>query len=49
VLKAAIRRIDGPRECPCASALENALMTAPGLVPAEVKKELAPIVGKYLR
>jgi 5'-methylthioadenosine phosphorylase len=50
VLKAAVRRIGaGPRECSCASALKNALMTAPGLVPDAVKRELAPIVGKYLK
>ena len=32
----------GPRDCPCAHALKNALMTAPALVPETVKKELAP-------
>jgi 5'-methylthioadenosine phosphorylase len=49
VLKNAVSRIGtGPRECPCASALKNALMTAPSLVPDAVKRELAPIVGKYL-
>jgi 5'-methylthioadenosine phosphorylase len=50
VLKAAVRRIGtGPRDCACARALKNAIMTAPGLVPEAVKKELGPIVGKYLR
>jgi 5'-methylthioadenosine phosphorylase len=50
VLKAAVRRIGtAPRDCPCARALENALMTAPALVPESVKKELGPIVGKYLK
>ena len=49
VLKNAVSRIGtGPRECPCASALKNALMTAPSLVPDALKRELAPIVGKYL-
>ncbi len=32
-----------------AKALKNALMTAPGVVPEAVKRELAPIVGKYLK
>jgi 5'-methylthioadenosine phosphorylase len=49
VLKNAVSRIGtGPRECPCASALKNALMTAPSRVPDAVKRELAPLVGKYL-
>jgi 5'-methylthioadenosine phosphorylase len=50
VLKAAVRRLGtAPRDCPCARALKNALMTAPELVPEALKKELAPIVGKYLK
>jgi hypothetical protein len=38
-----------PRDCECASALKFALVTPAGLVPEQVKRELAPIVGKYLR
>jgi 5'-methylthioadenosine phosphorylase len=51
VLRAAVRRIvpGGPRECECASALKFALVTAPDLVPERVKKELAPIIGKYIQ
>jgi len=50
VLRAAVRRIsDAPRSCPCASALENAIMTASHLVPEATKQELRPLVGKYLQ
>jgi 5'-methylthioadenosine phosphorylase len=50
VLKAAVRRIGSrPRECPCPTALKNAIMTAPALVPQALKNELGPIVGKYMR
>jgi 5'-methylthioadenosine phosphorylase len=50
VLKAAIRRIGSAgRGCACASALKNAIMTAPALVPAAIRKELAPLVGQYLK
>ena len=51
VLKAAVRRIvpGSPRECECATALAHALVTAPDLVPASVKRELAPIIGKYMK
>jgi 5'-methylthioadenosine phosphorylase len=36
------------RDCPCATALENAIITAPELVPQSTKDRLRPIVGKYL-
>jgi len=50
VLRGAILRIAaGPRDCECAHALENALVTPADLVPAKVKKELAPIIGKYMK
>jgi 5'-methylthioadenosine phosphorylase len=51
VLHAALRRIDpkGARACECASALKTALITAPELVPEQVKRDLQPIVGKYLK
>ncbi len=48
VLRAAIRRLPTPRDCECASALKSALVTRPELVPDHVKRELAPIVGKYM-
>ncbi len=35
-------------ECPCGSALANALITSPDLVGPELRKRLAPIIGKYL-
>ncbi|HSD65251.1 MAG TPA: S-methyl-5'-thioadenosine phosphorylase [Vicinamibacteria bacterium] len=49
VLRAAVRRLPIPRACECASALRYALVTPPELVPEAVKRELAPIVGRYLR
>jgi 5'-methylthioadenosine phosphorylase len=49
VLRAAVRRLPSPRDCECASALRYALITPPDLVPEEVKRELAPIVGRYMR
>jgi len=36
------------RTCECASALKHAIITRPDAVPADTKRELAPIVGKYL-
>jgi 5'-methylthioadenosine phosphorylase len=49
-LRAALRRLPPARgACECAQALKHALVTAPELVPADVKRDLAPIVGKYMR
>jgi 5'-methylthioadenosine phosphorylase len=48
VLRAALGRMPTPRDCECASALRHALVTAPGDVPADVKRDLAPIVGRYM-
>jgi 5'-methylthioadenosine phosphorylase len=49
VLRAAVRRLPVPRGCECASALKYALVTAPELVPESVKRELEPIVGRYMK
>jgi 5'-methylthioadenosine phosphorylase len=48
VLRAAVRRLPVPRDCECATALKYALVTAPEQVPADVRRELAPIVGRYM-
>jgi 5'-methylthioadenosine phosphorylase len=50
VLRAAVRGLPAAiRACECASALRQALVTPADLVPPEIKKELAPIIGKYMR
>jgi 5'-methylthioadenosine phosphorylase len=49
VLRAAVRRLPIPRGCECASALKCALVTPPELVPEAVKRELEPIVGRYMK
>jgi 5'-methylthioadenosine phosphorylase len=36
------------RTCECATALSNAIITQRDLVPEQVKRDLAPLVGKYL-
>ncbi len=48
VLRAAVTMIPVERNCACAHALRDAIITARDKVPAGVKRELAPIVGKYL-
>jgi 5'-methylthioadenosine phosphorylase len=51
VLRAAVRRLpEGtPRECECAHALRSSLVTPANLVPDQIKKELAPIIGRYMK
>ncbi len=48
VVARAVHKIPVERNCPAASALENAIMTDPTAIPAEVKQRLAPIIGRYI-
>ena len=48
IIAAAVERLPYVRTCECASALKFALITRPDAIPASVKKELAPIIGKYV-
>jgi 5'-methylthioadenosine phosphorylase len=48
VIAEAVAHLPFERTCECASALKYAIITRPDAIPAEVKRELAPIVGKYL-
>src|SRR5262245_27174691 len=48
VIAEAVARVGGPRTCECATALATALITQRDQIPEEVKRDLAPIVGKYL-
>ena len=48
VIAEAVARLPFERTCECASALKYAIITRPEAVPAAVKQELAPIIGKYL-
>jgi 5'-methylthioadenosine phosphorylase len=49
VLRAAVRRLPIARDCECESALKFALVTAPELVPEKTRRELEPIVGRYMK
>jgi len=49
IIKLAVSRIPGKRNCGCATALETAIVTAPEMIPPEQKKKLNLIIGKYTR
>jgi 5'-methylthioadenosine phosphorylase len=44
----AVSRLGHPRTCACKDALATAIITRPEHVPAETKRDLAPIVGRYM-
>jgi 5'-methylthioadenosine phosphorylase len=48
IIAETVGRLDGPRACPCATALAHAIITRRDAIPAETRAALAPIVGKYL-
>jgi 5'-methylthioadenosine phosphorylase len=48
IIAGAVEQLPYPRTCECAAALKYALITRPDAIPDQVKKDLAPIIGKYL-
>ena len=48
VVSAAVASMPESRSCKCGSALRHALITNPSVVPAETRKKLELLVGKYL-
>lgn len=49
IIAEAVTRVPTERTCACATALATALITRPDAIPAETKKELGLLVGKYLK
>jgi 5'-methylthioadenosine phosphorylase len=45
----AVETIAGARTCACKNALATAIITQPPLWPEQTKKDLAPIIGKYMK
>ncbi|MCH7606444.1 MAG: S-methyl-5'-thioadenosine phosphorylase [Chloroflexi bacterium] len=48
LLRTIIPKLDGPRDCTCASALKDAIITPRERVPDALKRKLKPIVGQYM-
>jgi 5'-methylthioadenosine phosphorylase len=49
MIREAVKMLTAGRSCGCGEALNNAIMTPEKLIPAKTKKDLAPIIGKYLK
>jgi 5'-methylthioadenosine phosphorylase len=49
IIRDSVRRLaTTPRDCKCGGALRHAILTQPAAIPAETKKKLAAIIGKYV-
>ena len=48
VIQEAVKHLPGERSCPCGTALKHALITERSSIPEKTKKDLDPIIGKYL-
>jgi 5'-methylthioadenosine phosphorylase len=49
IVKLAVKKIPAHTECNCAHALDGAIVTAPDKIPAETKKKMSLIIGKYVK
>ncbi len=49
ILRAAAPAAAGARACSCATALQDAIVTAPEKIPAATRKRLQLLIGKYLK
>ncbi|TET39394.1 MAG: hypothetical protein E3J65_03920 [Dehalococcoidia bacterium] len=49
IIGVAAARIPQRRECGCAQALKNAILTAPEKIPEQMKRDLAILIGKYIK
>lgn len=49
IIKQAVQMLSAERSCGCGTSLQYAIMTPAKLIPAKTKKDLALIIGKYLK
>jgi 5'-methylthioadenosine phosphorylase len=49
IIAEAVGRVPATRDCECARALATAIITRRDAIPEKTKKDLAPIIGKYVK
>jgi 5'-methylthioadenosine phosphorylase len=49
LLRAALTLATGPRTCPCARALEYAILTSPRAIPSRTRQRLRLLLGRHLK
>jgi len=48
IVRQVVRTLPAERVCSCGSALKDAIITARDHIPANVKRDLAPVIGRYI-
>jgi 5'-methylthioadenosine phosphorylase len=48
IVRQAVKHVGDKRACSCGSALKDAIITARDRIPEQTKRDLAPLIGKYL-
>jgi len=48
-IRVAVQKLPKERTCVCATALQYALITGKKHIPEKTKKDLKPIIGKYIK
>jgi 5'-methylthioadenosine phosphorylase len=48
IIRRLVGRIPNPRRCDCHNALKNAIVTSRKHISEDVKRQLEPLIGKYL-
>jgi 5'-methylthioadenosine phosphorylase len=49
IVKETVKSLPFERTCECASALQHALITQHDMIPEDLKRDLAPLIGKYVK
>jgi 5'-methylthioadenosine phosphorylase len=49
IIRRAVKHLPAARGCLCSEALKHALITSKKLIPEKTKKDLEPIIGKYMK
>ncbi|MDD4941312.1 MAG: S-methyl-5'-thioadenosine phosphorylase [Candidatus Omnitrophica bacterium] len=49
IVRRMIRELPVERTCGCGAALQNAIVTDRSMIPEKLKKDLAPVIGKYIQ
>ncbi len=49
IIREAVRTLTETRSCGCGDSLRNAIMTPENLIPVKTKRDLSPIIGRYLK
>lgn len=49
IIRYAIKNLPNNRKCICSKALKDALITGKKFIPEKTKKDLEPLIGKYLK